>query len=375
MTSPEPDLAVFVAETRTGRVLWNGIPISSVPRAGYRINTEGSLAFSVPMSAAFSKTQIVDFLYPWKYSFGVRFGSFIIQYGPLVTHPSYDAEAETWEFTCAGLWKFFNTKRILRVTKDCTGLSSNDIFRKLLADDLAQTNGDLPVDLPGNNGLGGVGQVFEGAKISYIGELLRDQTDDGNNPLECEFRPYFPDTTVMDYVRHRVDLKPYLGTQTRAYQWTNNQGSLIVAAPEGGGDRIADIYIVPGQSSGADLRYGLQQAVGGDALAAQGWPLMYDLDGTHSSVSDQVVLQGYANGNWIAFHNGPRTISARVRINPPEGRGPRIGEWTLGDLGRFQVAGYLGVPDGAYVARILGVDLVSLEDIELELMLISEVLA
>jgi hypothetical protein len=374
MTAPTPSLVLFVAETRTGRVIIDGIPISAVPRAGWRINSEGPLSFTVPMSAEFNKRQIVDFLYPWRYSFGVRSGSFILQYGPLTEFPEYDPAEETWSFDCAGMWKLFNAKRVLLADRNYVGLSRRDQFIRFLTDDLAQTNGSLPIDLPALNGVVGSGALYPGSKFSWVGELLRDQTDDGSDGLEAEFRPYFPDTTAMDFVRHRVDLARFLGRQDRAHKWLTNTG-LVLATPIGGGARIADLYIVPGTSSGTVVLSGQYQGTGESVLANAGWPLLHDVDGSHSSVASQAQLQGYASGNWTAFHRGARIVRARVRANPTAGQGPRLGEWGLGDIGDFQLAGYLGVPDGTYTCRIIGADLVSLEDVELELMLVSEVMA
>lgn len=367
---------LFVAETRTGRVLTDGIPLSGIPKAGWRINTEGPLSFTIPMSYQFNKRQITDFLYPWKYSFGIRIGSFILQYGPLTGHPEYDPDGESWGFDCAGIWSLFNRKRYLVFTRDYTSppLSRRDIFRKLLVDDMAQVNGDLPIDIPPADGIAGPGALFEWAKFSPVGELLRDQTDDGDTSLEAEFRPYFTDTTTMAYVRHWTNLAPYLGRQDRAHQWISGR-SLVTATPVGGGDRIADLYIVPGQTSGDEFLYGAANAAGGsDALQSQNWPLLMDLDTTHTSSASQDELDGYAAGNFSAFHRGPRLIKARVRINPRAGEGPRLGDWDLGDYGYFQVTGYLGVPNGTYVCRVIGAELATLEDLDLELMLISELI-
>lgn len=375
MTAPASPLAVFVAETRTGRVLSSSLPYSDVPTAGYRINSEGPLSFSVPMSASFGKREILDYLYPWKYSFGVRIGSFILQYGPLTVNPEYDPTTESWTFDCTGIWGFFNKKRILRVNRTYPGYSRFDVFRQLLADDLAQTNGDMPIDLPALNGAGGPGADFPAGKFSPIGELIRDQTDVGDVSLEAEFRPYFPDESSMSTVRHRLDLGSYLGRQTFYHRWVSS-GSLVVASPVGGGERIADIYIVPGQSNGDDVLVGQVDVSASlmDGLQNQGWPLLMDLDTTHTSADSVTDLNSYAAGNYNAFHRGARVVKARVRTNPPDGQGPRIVDWRLGDYGAFTVAGYLGIPNGTYICRIVGASLATLDDIDLELILVSEVM-
>ena len=373
MTAPTPPLAVFVAETRTGRVLSSSIPYSDIPTVGFRINAEGPLSFSVPMSASFGQREIVDYLYPWKYSFGVRIGSFILQYGPLTVNPEYDPVSESWSFDCSGIWGFFNKKRILRSDRNYPGASRFDVFRQLVADDLAQTNGDLPIDLPTADGLPGPGAEFPAGKFSPVGELIRDQTDVGDVSLEAEFRPYFPDESSMQFVRHRLDLADYLGRQGFVHRWLSS-GSLIVASPVGGGERIADIYIVPGQSNGDTYLVGEVDVSGSatEGLQNQGWPLLMDLDTTHTSVDNTDDLDSFALGNYNAFHRGSRVVKARVKINPPDGQGPRITDWQLGDYGSFTVAGYLGIPNGTYVCRIIGATLATLEDVDLELILVSE---
>jgi hypothetical protein len=325
------------------------------------------------MSAYFNKQEIVDYLYPWKYSFGVRMGSFILQYGPLTVNPEYDPESETWTFDCTGMWGFFNKKRFLRAERIYANASRFDIFRNLLSDDLAQTNGDLPIDLPNADGVVGPGAEFPAGKFSAIGELIRDQTDVGDVSLEAEFRPYFTDETTMGFVRHRLNLAPYLGRQEFAHQWST-QGSLVVATQIGGGERIADVYIVPGQSNADAVLFGEYDVSASptDGLAQQSWPLLIDLDTTHTSADSVDDLNSYAQGNYSAFHRGARVMKARVRMDPAPGTGPRLVDWTLGDYGDFLVLGYLGVPDGVYRCRIVGASLATLEDIDLELVLVSE---
>lgn len=370
-----PGIWAFVAETRTGRVVDKNIPLASLPRTGYRINTEGPLSLSVPMSKDFNKRDVTGYLYPWYYSFGVAFGSFIIQYGPLVTQPEYDAESEEWHFTCAGIWKLFNDKRFLTFTRDYQNLSLRDIARTLLFDDLAQVQADLPIDLPALDGGGGHDRFFAWPKLTPIGELLKNLTDDIAGP-EMEFRPYFTDDVNRDMVRHSFTTgTPYLGQQTQPHKWYSGK-SLVVSSPTGGGDRIADLYIVPGAADGINVFLGTYNALNfPGALCTQGWPFLMDLDSTHTSTTEQATLDAYAAGNHGAFWSGNRIVSARVRANPKPGEGPRISEWKLGDLADFAVAGYIGVPDGTYTCRIIGAALVTLEELELELQLISEVLS
>lgn len=368
-------LWAFIVDIRTGAVVHKGLPFSGLPRTGKRINTEGPLSVTVPMTAVFDRDELTPFLIPWRYGIGVAIGAEIIQCGPIGDYPEYDPEGETWSFDCGGMWMLFNRKRVLVFSRDYVGDSRHDVVVRLLTDDLSQLNGDLPIDLPDLDGLGGVGGFYPWGKFSKIGEVIKDQTDDEDG-VEVDFRPYFVDARQRDQVRWRVDIgAPYLGRQDRAHEWVSNR-TLVSAQPVGGGDRLADIYIVPGQSSGDTFLFGVANPNYGPlSLAAQGYPLLMDLDTSHTSESNQATLTGFADGNFSAFHNGTRLVKARVRINPAPGDGPRLAEWSLGDLGRFQVSGYIGVPDGVYFSRIIGADLVTLEDMDLELQLIGGLLS
>jgi hypothetical protein len=374
--SEADELWAFIVDIRSGAVMHKGLPFSNLPRTGKRINTEGPLQITVPMSATFNRDEMTPFLNPWRYAIGVAFGAEIIQCGPITDYPEYDPDGEDWSFDCGGLLLLFNKKRFLVFSRDYRGLSRHDVVVQLLTDDLAQINGDLPMDLPALNGAGGVGGFFPWGKFTAVGEVIKDQTDDVDG-VEVDFRPYFTDGHKRDHVRWRVDIgAPYLGRQDRAHEWVANK-TLVSAQPFGGGARIADLYIVPGQSSGDVFLFGVADPAynASIALAAQGWPLLMDLDTTHTSIADQATLTGFADGNFTAFHNGYRMVKARVRLNPRQGDGPRLAEWNLGDLARFQVRGYIGLPDGVYYCRIVGAELVTLEELELELQLVSEVLS
>lgn len=366
------ELSVFVCETRTGKVVRKGLPFKDFPRTGKRINTEGPVTLTVPMTKTFKAAEFAPLAQPWFYSYGVAFGTEIIQCGPLTDFPEYDPESETWALDCCGMLGLFNRKRYLVFTRDYTGKSRRDVAISVLADDLAQINGDLPIDLPALDGLGGVGGVYPWAKFTSVGEVLKDQTDDRYG-IEIEFKPYFVETRQRNQVRWRALIGgPYLGDQTTPKTWVQNR-SIVSMAPVGGGARIADLYIVPGQTSGDVFLFGVADpASGPDALAKQGWPLLMDLDTTHTSEANQATLTGFADGNYLAFHRGYRLVKCRVRMFPKTGHGPRLNEWTLGDIGKFRVVGQIGVPNAVYTCRVIGCEPASPDEAELELQVLYE---
>jgi len=327
----------------------------------------------VPMTGAFNKRHFRFLQNPWRYSYGVALDDFVIQCGPMTEHPEYSPDSETWSVVCAGLMVLWNRKRILLTDLSYPNLSLHDVARTLIAQDMAQTYGDLPVDLPSQNNLGGASTTYEAAKLPKIGDLLRDLTDEDNG-IELEFRPYFVDPTTCDQVRHTMRIgAPFLGSRTKVHRWSRDK-SLVSVSPSGGGGRIADTYIVAGQSTGGGSTYGISAPPPVERrLATQGWPLLMDLDSTHTSEADVTTLTSYANANYAAHHDGPRQITARVKALPAQGQGPRLTDWSLGDEGIFPVRGYLGMPDADFRCRILGSDLVNSDEVDLELQVLAEV--
>ncbi len=363
---------VFVADTKTGRVLDKRIPFTGVPRSGYRLNTEGPLSIRIPMTRSFSAADMAQYLSIWKFTFGLAVGAHIVQAGPLCAQPEYDAEAEEWTVTCAGLWKLFNDKRVVHVDRSYLAKSFSDIARGVVSDDLAQTGGTLPVDLPALDGLGGHDRTFEGNKLTPVGQALQNLTDDIAGP-EMEFRPYFPDVQRQDTLRWSLRVgTPYLGQQGAPHRWYSGK-TLVTASVTTGSARLADMYFVPGNGTGAAAPIGTFTAPPASSLVTNGWPLLMDVDAGHVSASEQATLDGYAQNNYNTFRAGTRTLSAVVRMDPPLGAGPRISEWALGDTGVFSIRNYTGLLPGEYTCRIVGAEPVSEEDIALELQVLTEV--
>jgi hypothetical protein len=365
-------LFVFVADTRTGRVLDRRIPFVGMPSCGYRLNTEGPLSIRIPMTRSFSAADMAQYLSVWKFTFGVAIGSHILQAGPVCAQPEYDADAEEWVVTCAGMWKLFNDKRIIYTDRSYLAKSFLDIARGIVNDDLAQTDGSLPIDLPALDGLGGHDRTFEGNKLPSVGSALQNLTDDIAGP-EMEFRPYFPDTQQQNMLRWLFKVgTPHLGQQGSPHRWYAGK-TLVTASVSAGSARLSDIYFVPGNGTGEAAPIGVFTAPAASSLAANGWPLLMDVDTSHVSAIEQGTLNGYAENNYNTYRTSVRTLSAVVRMDPPDGAGPRVSEWALGDTAVFSIRNYTGLLPGEYTCRIIGAEPVSEEDIALELQVLTEV--
>jgi hypothetical protein len=76
---------VFVADTRTGRVLEPDLPYRGAPSYEYGLNLTGGWGITIPIDdTSLSKQDIEELSYPWRFSVGIAIGNHIAQMGPLV---------------------------------------------------------------------------------------------------------------------------------------------------------------------------------------------------------------------------------------------------------------------------------------------------
>lgn len=369
MTTPgstDATWSVFVAETLTGRVVESEIPVTGSPRAERRVNTGGDVQITVPMTRSFGHAEVSEYLYPWKYSFGLAYGTFVVQAGPLV-RCEYDAYASCWELTCSGLWGYYTQKRLALYDATYQASSLSDIAALYLLDSKTIPGGALPVDVVSPTpGTGHVRTVL-GSDLSSVGEMLSNLTDDVSGP-ELEFHPYFPNPEVRDTVRWELRRgDPHLGQLGYPHQWTTGRG-LVVARPAVIGDRLADLYRVRSVGAGT----GDQTVIGvsdSTVLRDSGYPVLMDRDDTHNDIVDQSTADRYAEGNRSAYVNGSNLITATVLVHG--GEGPALGAYLPGDTCVLQVSNYAGVRPGRYSCRILGLQPSSESTVDLELQVVS----
>lgn len=386
-STPPPRWWVFVADTKTGRVVAKDVPTAGLPRSSARLNTEGALGITVPMSRDFAGPDVEEFLDPWKWSWGLAWGSYIHQYGPLI-YPEYEAESECWQLTCAGIWKLFTDKRAL-INPAWNGVISppdpsgdlactdslRNIFIRLLTDNLQRPDAALPIDLPALDAPGGtVERRYSLSKLVSLGSALEDLTDDEGGP-EAEFRPYFPDSQAQDVVRYQLRVGgPHLGQLGYPHAWLSGQ-ALVKAVPARDGARTADTFFVPGQGTDQLTPIGMAST---DQLRRNGYPLLEDIDATHTGVTETSTLDSYAGQNLARYQLGSHTIRALVRTDGRNPAGhdvgaPSLDRIALGDTGIFVIRDYIGMRPGTYRCRILGHEPVTPENLQLELQLLSAV--
>lgn len=357
---------VFVAETVTGRIV-EDVPFVGNPQWTYGLNVAGSLQITVPVGPL-EKSDLRSLLDYWRLSWGIAYGSHILQCGPVVTHQYDDVDGPpVIQVGAAGIWALFSSKRVLAnpawaetnlaeaaADTNLTGLSLHTIAKRLVQNDMTR-NGNLPIVLPAD--IAGVQErEYPGYDLAYVGERLANLTQVIDGP-EVEFRPRYT-SPARTHVEWELRIgNPRLGNLGLPHSYDYMIGALTHLGEDGDGSQQQFRTWARGNGMERGLLLGHYADL---SLVTAGWPMLEHVDGDHTSATETVTLDGWAQADVQTYMRPIRTWSARIRLDGTNGRGevtgsPTIAELETGDTGLFNVRNHRWFDDGTYGQRILAI--------------------
>lgn len=350
----------LLADLRTGKRLLN-LPVMTGPW-GTKVGSPDDIAVKVDLrdpdaqnlnlrnSAAKARTILA----------AVE-GQTIMAAGP-IWGDHYDRDAQTLDLTAKGIRSIFDHRYILPVVAATTSLSSwlvpdptdssktmpnpalattysnvsyATMAKRLIAQALAWTGGNLPIDLSGvpDEVATGLTQTWDGVDF----KALRDAIDQlsGLGP-EIEFRPQFTADGLG------ITFAAQMGTVAQPLLFSSNRPRWNVTSPETAvsnfmtdGDAsvlASNSWAVGGRSADTVL---VSRAMD-PTLTNAGYPLLEVSDTTHSSVSRQPTLDSYALQNLQDAQAPVETWSFTAEAYPVDESGnpagPQIGSYQTGDF-------------------------------------------
>lgn len=368
-TAPVP-WRLFVASTVSGTVVAD-VPFVGNPQWGARLNEVGSLQVDVPLGGTgIDKADLDGYVASWRWTWGLAYGSCIVQAGPVVGE-RYDGTSQHTTIAATGLWGLFSGKRVLVNPAWSPGLhweqatydvildgSLHTIAKRLIETDLSRTGHQLPIVLPED--IAGTAQrTYYGYDLAYVGARLQELTQVDDGP-EVEFRPEWTDST-HSAIQWRMRIgNPRLGQLGYPHAWDYGQALTTVGVDTDGSTQTFGHWCkgdgMERTTTGSYVEdRSLVDGVGGN----YGWPMLEDVDSDHSSARDFLTLRGWSTAYVATHHYGTRLLSATVRVDGTDGQGHQTGSPSLdvitsGDNARLTVRGHRRLPDGTYSQRILG---------------------
>ncbi|HEX5119859.1 MAG TPA: hypothetical protein VFW65_32130 [Pseudonocardiaceae bacterium] len=343
------------------------VPFEQTPNFSYALNDPGSGSVMVPLGGnGMSPADIEELTQPWRWTWAVAYRDFLCQAGPVVSE-QYTGTQPYTEVTFAGIWKLL-TKR-LAVPATFTGgnpaMTANDttystvtyrqVAKNLVATSLAR--GGLPIVLPADDPPGPITQQYFGYDMNLVADMLTNLTGLSGGP-EIEFRPQF-DPTQPGFLQWVMRVgSPRLGQLGSPWVWDyGSRGAVQEFDTSRDGSSMTFSDYVRGSGSQYTLLVGNAQDL---SLVDAGYPLLEDVNGDHTTVTDVPTAASYAQ-QWVDTYKFPvNTPTVAVRVDGRDGAGrgtgsPTLDQISVGDTASFVVQGHRRLPDGTYTYRITGV--------------------
>lgn len=268
----------------------------------------------------------------------------------------YDGDTGHLDLAASGLWSYFDNRTVLPAGTTnpagadtaYTALEFGTIAKRLVQQANGWAGAGLPIVFEADR-VGTHDKTYAGIDLKIVGTVLQQLTQLNGGP-DLEFSPRWQwDRLGVEWLlRTGTDAQPRLGAAT-IHRWdytygmpegavrnlkTNGDASLLASQAWATGGRSGDKTLV---SRAVDT-----------TLTDAGYPLLEAVDTTHSTVTDQATLDGYASELVRVGKITPEFWTFQVRADAP----PLVGVYGIGDTVRLQVARDPYIRDGSYLMTI-----------------------
>lgn len=279
--------------------------------------------------------------------------------GVLWTHRYKRKPSPSLQLGGAGLSSLWDHRKVLpasgfdqvpAASADTTisGVDLGTIAKRLIAQAIAHTGGNLPIVLPADVA-GTAARTYESYSLKSVGEALQQLTAVEDGP-DIDFMPR---RVAGDESRIEWQMligRPYL-EQTGGNPWlwddTVEKSAVVDLGVDIDGSVLAARAWVPGVGTERSQLFGLAQS---SELVNAGYPLL-EVEEAHSSTEVQATLDSTAAG-LVARRSRPlEQWSLQVRADAD----PVLGTYQPGDSAIVRVEDDPYIPDGEQGVRITGI--------------------
>jgi len=352
----------FIFDTLTGRILQEFFPKTGA--WSVRCNEAEQLDVVIPLTDPdLAGMDWRNLAAPWKSSLAVGEHGRLFG-GPILTG-MFDGNSFDLQVKAVGLWAYFDHRFVLppaaartplvdpatglpneSLDMNLSGLDFGTIAKKVVQQACAWPGANLPIIYQPDR-VGKRKRTYPAVDCKAVGTVLSQLTESKNGPdIRFQLRQKSPthfewvlETGTEDTPRlqspttHRWDLGAEDTAGSSLSVHTNTAAMADVAWATGG--RSNDTVLVSYASSTRlrDARY----------------PLLETVDSSHSDVTVQATLDGYAKEALRTAYLPAQFWSFQARAD----MAPHLTEYAVGDLACIHVEGSPYIPDGDYTRRIV----------------------
>lgn len=282
--------------------------------------------------------------------------------GPIWTS-TYAKRTGLLQIGAAALSSYFDHRKVVPVLE--VGQSASDvsvtftggqlglIAKRLIELAQSHTGGTLPIVLPTDDEVGGVGathtRTYPGYELGWVGERLQQLTSVTGGP-EIQFVPRFKsDKRFIEWVM-RIGVAP---TMVLAQSGPDHVFDMTV--PE---NPVKDLSVAADGSSMTFRQWAAGQGEGEGrpvsmvedmTLVDEGWPLLEGEDTATDTVAEDTTLTDHAEESLLAGSRPIETWSLTVDRDAS----PNLSRYAAGDWVTVKIKGDEYLPDGDYSMRIV----------------------
>jgi hypothetical protein len=358
---------VSFGDLRTGQLVGGPLPVTAASFTSTLNDAGSATGITLNLSnSALARVDIRRLTAPARKFVFIEYGQpgrvMLPVWGGPVWSQSYSRKDRTVSIGAAGIASIFDHRKVVRalgadkaVAK--SNLSYQDYSYPSLAIALVKqaqqyTGGDLPIVMPSVTGGGGHDRQWFGWELQWCGELLDSLSSlDGGPDIAFTAHRKTAGSNFVEWVMRLGDEStPEIKQDGPDWVWddTVHDSSVTDISSDVDGSKLGTRVWVPGDGIESDRIVGSAEDL---TLVQAGYPMLDAEDTTHTSVTLQSTLDGYATEMLRARAHPAETWKLTVRAD----RGPVLGTYQPGDYARILLRGDPFLPDGTHRVRILEV--------------------
>jgi hypothetical protein len=358
-----PNYALWIADTRTGRMLWE-LPAESFTW-DQKLNDIGTIRATLSIESFQDSLSDQDerdprilireiLTGPWRFSLVVRWGNNTVWAGPYLSmnRPRPDKV----EMNGAEIGKLLSKRVLIKPgASAATDVSADTIIGPyttkqhaaavLISQAITGTGNNLPITVTDPGGGGTDYRTYYGYDLSNYWEKLLALSTEVDGP-EIRFDPKVTAGVDGDFLSWTAQIgTPHLGRSTTTWVFDSDVNSIVGFDGDGSNMSLGVWSAGSGQS-----RDKLVVHTTDTSLLNIGWPMIEAVDSSHSSETVYPVLAAQSAAALSAYKSP--IISFHTAV--PADSDPMVGTYRVGEDFAIDIHGDPIIPDGFYTRRIAG---------------------
>lgn len=356
-----PSYTLWVADTRTGRMLWE-LPAETFSWSS-KLNDIGTLSAALAVESAWDALSDQDerdprtllrevITGPWRFSLVLKWGNNVVWAGPYISMSRLTPNRI--DINGAEIGKFFTKRTLIKPgaisaldpTADTSfgpNATKPHVAAALVSQALVGTGYNLPIIVTDPGGLGMDARVYYGSDLAKYWDKLQALMAEVDGP-EIRFDPQITAGSDGDYVSWVMQIgNPYLGRSSTTWMFDADINTIVSMDIDGSNMGLGMWSVGSGQSRDRLVAYS------SDTTPLNlGWPMLEEIDSSHSSEINYPVLAAHN----VAALNAYKNPTVSLKVSVPADADPMVGTYRVGEDYAVDIRNDTIIRDGLYNRRI-----------------------